>query len=315
MQIQKWIISAVAAVALTTLAIGNVDAKRLGGSKSVGKQNSSVNKETVKQTPPPAASPAAPSAASPAAPATPPAAAPARNRWLGPLAGLAAGLGLAALASHLGMGEGFANIMMMVLFGMIALFAIRFFMAKRAAKAGGANSGLAGAFAGGAPSQTNSAFETLQPAQSPQLPTSTTGSFGETAPAAPNQATWTVPVGFDVDGFIRNARVHYIRMQGANDTGNLADLREFTSNELFAELSEDIRARQGQSQTTEIVSLNSQLVHFEQVAGVDHASVRYTGVIREAVNAPADSIDEVWNLQRPSDASKGWVVAGIQQLE
>jgi predicted lipid-binding transport protein (Tim44 family) len=309
MQVQKWLVSAVAAIALVA-AVGDADAKRMGSSRSVGKQNSNVTKDSVAQpaipsVTSPAASPAsAPSAASAARASAPAAAAaPARRSWLGPIAGLAAGLGLAALASHLGFGEGFANIMMIVLLGMIALFAIRFFMARRAASAAG---GLATAAAGNAMARTSNAFETVRPASSAVAPLQT-----ESGPVA----SWQVPVGFDTDAFVRNARVHFTRMQGANDVGNLADLREFTSNELYAELAEDIRARGGKNQATEIVSLNAQLVHFEQSNGTETASVRFTGVIREDANGAADAIDEVWNMQRPSDLSRGWVVAGIQQLE
>jgi predicted lipid-binding transport protein (Tim44 family) len=316
MQVQKWVVGLVAAVALV-VATGDADAKRLGGSRSVGKQNSQVNKDSMQQpaSPSPAASPAAaagaPTAAAAAKAPAAAAAAPARNRWLAPLAGLAAGLGLAALASHLGFGEGFANIMMLVLFGMIALFAIRWFMAKRAAGNMASSPALAGASAGayGAPQTNSAAF------QAESAAASSAGLASPVSGAGVAQATWSVPAGFDVDSFLRNARVHYIRMQSANDSSNLDDLREFTSNELYAELAEDVRARQGKAQTTEVVSLNSQLVHFEQVGGFDQASVRFTGVVREDSTGPADSFDEVWNLQRPSDASKGWIVAGIQQVE
>ncbi len=315
MQVTKWLVSAVAAVAFVAFT-GDADAKRLGGSKSVGKQNSQVNKESVQQPASPVASNSAaaqnPSAMAAAKAPAAAAAATSRSRWLGPIAGLAAGLGLAALASHLGFGEGFANIMMIVLLGMIALFAIRFFMARRAAANQPALAG-AGAGVGGFNNQ-RAAFQPQQPA--PVSSGVNAGGFGATDnSAAVNQPAWFVPAGFNVEEFTRNAREHYIRLQKANDSGDLTQLGEFTTKALFAEISSDIAARQGQLQSTEIVSLNSSLVHFEQVNGADHASVRFTGVIRETTDGSADSIDEVWNLQRPSDASRGWVVAGIQQIE
>ena len=64
------------------LGIGNAEAARLGGSKSVGMQRQSLTPR-----------PATPAQAAPTAPSAPvgaPVAAPKRN-WLGPLAGLAAG--------------------------------------------------------------------------------------------------------------------------------------------------------------------------------------------------------------------------------
>src|SRR4051812_33561525 len=81
------------------LALGAMDAdaaRRLGGGGSIGRQSPNV---TQRQSAPPAVSPTAPSQAqrSPAQ-GTPPAAVPQRSRWGGILGGLAAGLGLAALA-------------------------------------------------------------------------------------------------------------------------------------------------------------------------------------------------------------------------
>ena len=69
------------------LAVGEADAKRLGGGSSSGLQRDSV---TQRQATPPL------NAVTPAPAATAPAAAPKRN-WMGPLAGLAAGLGIAGI--------------------------------------------------------------------------------------------------------------------------------------------------------------------------------------------------------------------------
>ena len=49
---------------------------------------------------------------------------------MGPIAGLAAGLGLAALFSHFGLGEGLANVMMLLLLAVVAVVAIRWLMRR-----------------------------------------------------------------------------------------------------------------------------------------------------------------------------------------
>lgn len=51
---------------------------------------------------------------------------------MGPVAGLAAGLGLAALASHFGFGEELASFMMMALLAVVVMAAVGFFLRKRA---------------------------------------------------------------------------------------------------------------------------------------------------------------------------------------
>jgi hypothetical protein len=128
------LLAVVFALGLSTVAMDAEAARRFGGGKSLGMQRQA--------TPPakaPNAAPAQTPSATPGAAAAAPAAAAASNRskWLGPIAGLAAGLGLAALASHLGFGEGLANMLMIGLLVMAAFAAFRFFMARRAASQGG----------------------------------------------------------------------------------------------------------------------------------------------------------------------------------
>ncbi|NBX20792.1 MAG: Tim44 domain-containing protein [Betaproteobacteria bacterium] len=103
------------AVALTLSGFDAEAARRLGGGKSFGKQSSNVTQREAASPAP--ASPAAPgqsvnNAAAKPTPAAAPAAAQAPKRpWGAMLGGLAAGLGLAWLASSLGLGEAFGNVL------------------------------------------------------------------------------------------------------------------------------------------------------------------------------------------------------------
>ena len=111
------------------------EAKRMGGGTSFGRQSSNV---TQRQAAPPAA-PAAPAQrANAARPGTPagavPAAAPKRP-WGAMLGGLAAGLGLAWLASSLGLGAGFGQVLMLLLFGLAALALFRMLRSRGKAAA------------------------------------------------------------------------------------------------------------------------------------------------------------------------------------
>jgi predicted lipid-binding transport protein (Tim44 family) len=116
-------------------------AKRMGGGKSVGKQSSNVTQRDAAPSAP-AAAPGAQNAAKPAAPAAAGAAAAAPKRpWGAMLGGLAAGLGLAWLASSLGLGEAFGNILMFGLLALGVMMAIGFFMRKRAAGQSGNQTG------------------------------------------------------------------------------------------------------------------------------------------------------------------------------
>lgn len=276
---KKLLLILLASLSSFGLVIQDAEAKRLGGSRSFG-----ISRDTpaVKQ-----AAPTAPTAAPSSAVAAPKASptAPGGNRWLGPIAGLAAGIGLAALMSHLGFGEGFASILMLALMVGLAVMAFRWFFGRRTAQP---------AYAGGGPAAP-ARFE------APVM----TGS----APAAAN-----VPAGFDTDGFIRQARLNFIRLQAANDAGNLDDLKQFTSPEVFAELRMQIEERGPGNQETDVQQLEAVLLEMVSEPERHVASVRFSGQIKEEAQGPAQYFAEIWHLTKPANGG-GWVVAGIQQIQ
>ena len=275
------------------LNIGDAEAKRLGGGKSVGMQRQAV-----------APKPAAPAQAAPA-PTTPaPTAAPApttppKRNWMGPLAGLAAGLGIAALLSHFGMGEGMANFLMIALLAMAAVFILKMIFRRKTEPA---SEPLQYAGAGG-PSMPPSAQD---------VPQYGTASPAASAPASASPAR--IPEGFDTEGFLRVAKLNFVRLQASNDAKNIADIREFVSPELFAEIKMQIDERGAAVQVTDIVTLNATLLEVSTEASRHIASVHFNGMIREEVGTAAVPFDEVWNLSKPVDGNGGWVIAGIQQL-
>lgn len=284
-----------------TLGMGNAEAKRLGGGQSSGMQRQNTTDKAA--TPGPSQSAATPTAPAGAA-ATPP-----KRSWMGPLAGLAAGLGLAALASHLGFGEGLANMLMIGLLVMVVVGVIAFFMRKRAAppQAALAGAGGMGGMGGGTEYAAQRAYDVSMPA--PQAGGSLIGS----GLASNTIAQPTIPADFDVAGFVRNAKAQFLRLQAANDSANLDDLREFTTPEMFAELSLQISERMGAVQRTDVLHVDAEVVQVEQEPARYVVSVRFTGSIREDRNAPAEGFDEIWHLTKPRSGSSGWMLAGIQQ--
>jgi len=121
-----------------------------------------------------------------------------------------------------------------------------------------------------------------------------------------------IPAGFDVAGFLRAAKSNFIKLQIANDTGKLDELREVTTPEMYEVLSEDLRSR-GEQQT-DVVTLNADLLEVATEGERHWASVRFSGLVSEAPGAAPASFEEVWNLSKPVDGSSGWQLAGIQQM-
>ena len=302
---KSWILAlALTLTAVLSLAPSVADAKRLGGGGSSGMQRNMPARST------PDATPAKPAQATPA-PATAGAAAAPKRSWMGPLAGLAAGLGLAALMSHLGMGAEFGNLITMLLIGLVAFIAIRFVMSRMrgasAPRAMAASNGMqfagAGAGASWSPGSTAAAPAATPAASAPPLTTLAT------AGAAPS-----VPVGFDQVGFERIAKMIFIRLQAANDSADLNDLRQFTSPELFASIKLDLQDRSSAAtQHTDVVRVDAEVVDFSDEAERQVVSVRFHGLISEAAGAPAEAFNEIWHLVKPHDGSREWAIAGIQQ--
>jgi predicted lipid-binding transport protein (Tim44 family) len=291
-------ILSVALIAVASLAwVAEAEAKRLGGGKSMGRDSGAMQRQAT----PPAAAPAQQAARPGAAGAAPAASG---SRWMAPLAGLAAGLGIAALASWLGFGEELASFIMIALLVVAALVVFRLIMARRA---GGAQPAFQGA---GASGQGVTRFTGGSSESGPQV-SRPLPAFAAPSAAPAHEAT--VPAGFDVDGFLRNAKVQFIRLQAANDAGDLDDLREFTSPEVFAELRLDISERGSNLNRTDVVTLNAELLGVE-TSGNDYlATVHFSGMIRESEGVEAEAFDEVWVLAKPVSGGSGWVLAGIHQ--
>jgi predicted lipid-binding transport protein (Tim44 family) len=230
---------------------------------------------------------------------------------MGPIAGLAAGLGLAALASHLGFGEGLANMLMIGLLVMAAFAAYRFFMAKRAASQGG-GAAYAGAGAGAGNAGNNTFRMPSTPTSNGSTGFSQGGSMIGSALGGQAQTGNAIPADFDVAAFVRNAKVNFIRLQAANDAGNLDDIRAFTSPEMFAEIQMDIRERSGATQETRVLDLEASVLEVAEEGPLYVVSAHFTGRVQED-GADPEAINEVWHLTKPRQGSGGWVLAGIQQ--
>jgi len=310
------------AMAGLTLSVAPIEseAKRLGSGRASGMQRQMPAKQAD-------ASPPAQNAAPNNAAATPnqaakpaqanaaaqTAAQPAKRSWMGPIAGLAAGLGLAALASHFGFGEELANFMMIALLAVVAMVAIGWIMRRmRGAQPAGPQLAGAGAPFPSAPQPGAQAASTMAREAQGVFGGASSASGSAAAPSGPQPVR---PEGFDADGFTRIAKMIFIRLQAANDEANLDDLRKFTTPELFASLRLDLQERGQASQQTDVMQLDAELVDTAQENGQWVASVRFSGLIREEVGQGAEPFNELWHLVKPLDGSREWAIAGITPLQ
>jgi predicted lipid-binding transport protein (Tim44 family) len=255
--------------------------KRLGGGKSVGQQSSNVSKKQ----------------AAPPAQATPPQAAPtpAPSRpWGAMLGGIAAGLGLAWLASSLGFGEAFGSILMVLLIGAVILGAIGWIMRKRMMT-----------------SSDNLAYQ--GPQSSPVDPQPTRFSSGSMIGSAlVTTTTWSIPTDFDVVGFESAAKQNFILLQGAWDRADIPALSNMMTESMLKEIQQQLIQRDAKEEhRTAVISLTANLLGIEETESNYVASVEFTGMIQETVGVDPEAFEEVWNMTKSKD-NGGWILAGIQ---
>lgn len=304
--------------------------RRLGGS-SMGRQSTNVMQQRQAVQPP--ATSGATAGATQRSAATSAATAGAAgaatrstaSRWFGPIAGIAAGLGLAALLSHMGLGAAFAEFMASLLIIGLVVFAAIFLF--RRLRGGGARPALQGAGMGN--STGNGGYSpqpAAQPLQRQAQPQATPAAapvaamnpaeahpavVSTAAPERPADPSWYVPAEFDNQSFLKNAKANFIALQDAWDRNDLDKMREYMTDDLIEAVREPLSQREPGGHT-EVVLLNASLLGIEDVKEGHLASVRFSGMLSDQTEPEAYRFEEVWNFLKPHNG--GWLLAGIQQI-
>lgn len=332
MKMGSLVLSAVLAVTLT-LSAGQAEAKRMGGGSSIGKQSSNV---TQRQSTPAnpgnnaQAQPGSPAAAGAAAAAAP------KRPWGAMLGGLAAGLGLAWLASSLGLGGAFGQIIMFALLALAVMLIAGFVMRKlkggAAQPAGRQPYAFQGAGAATTPRQYKPETVGNDSSARPWERTTTafdsqksgTGGVGVSSgsmigSALAGSQSWGVPAGFDADGFLKACKANFVTLQDAWDKSDINSLRAMMTDEMLDQIKAQLADRElhtgAGTNKTDVVMLEAQLLGIEELTDSYLASVEFSGMIREDASAGASPFREVWNMTKPKEGRGGWLVAGVQALQ
>lgn len=278
-------------IGLSFVTVDAEAARRMGGGKNLGMQRSAPAQQQK-------ATPATPpqQQAAPAAPAQPQPQPSGLQKWLGPLAGLAIGAGLAALFLNNGLGGMLAGMLLVGLIVAALVFASRALMRGRGNQAEPPlqYAGVSGA--GPAPSE---------------LPGGA-GSRSVAATTASAAAPATLPAGFDATEFARHAKLNFVRLQDAHDKKDLSTMRDFLAPGVYREIESDILATTDGPHRTDVVTLEADVIDVAEETGSYVVSVRFSGLIREDAGAP-EPFSEIWHLEKPVSGRSGWMVAGIQQ--
>ncbi|MBB1073902.1 Tim44 domain-containing protein [Rhodoferax sp. 4810] len=309
-------------------------AKRFGGGKSFGQQSNNV---TQRQATPPAAAPA-PGAANNAvkSPAAGAAAASPKKPWGAMLGGLAAGLGLAWLASSLGFGEEMAQFMMFALLALVIMMAVGWFMRSRKSQSS-ARPASPFAFQGaGAAGQTPTPASyrpenvgndaSARPWERSATAFDSAGMSGVGSNSGSmigsglsGSQSWGIPAGFDTEGFLKSAKANFVSLQAAWDKSDIPALRVMMTDTMLKEIQAQLAEREvhtgGPVNLTEVVMIEAHLLGIEDLGSDYMASVEFSGMIREEPSSGPAPFREVWNMTKTKTGQSGWLVAGVQALQ
>ena len=129
-------------------------------------------------------------------------------------------------------------------------------------------------------------------------------------------ATIMLPAGVEHVPLLAELRLQFVRLQVAWDLAEMQSLRLLTTPEMFDDLcfgspgAGSVRA----SSRTDVVTLRAELLGFEVLAGMQLASVEFSGLIREAADQGAVPFREFWILAKSIAGDSGWRLARHQAL-
>jgi predicted lipid-binding transport protein (Tim44 family) len=306
------------------LFVGQAEAaKRFGGGKSIGQQSSNVTQRQAAPT----------QGATNSATNTPPAAAAAaapKKPWGAMLGGLAAGLGLAWLASSLGLGEAMGQFMMFALLALVIMMAVGWFMRSRQ-KQGAARPSSPFAFQGAAAAgqaATPASYRpenvgndaSARPWERNSMAFESAGAGGSLIGSGlSGSQSWGVPADFDTDGFLKSAKANFVSLQAAWDKADIPALRVMMTDTMLKEIQAQLADRAthtgGPVNLTDVVMIEAHLLGIEDMGDDYMASVEFSGMIREEPSSGPSPFREVWNMVKSKNGRSGWLVAGVQALQ
>ena len=225
----------------------------------------------------------------------------------GGLMGMLGGLALGGLLGSLFFGGAFEgiNFMDMMLFAGLIFLVYKLF-AARAAKQ---NQPAANAYG-------RSSYQDTSVSQSSEQLGATSGRFDTDLLFNKNNLrpiSGNIPKDFDQQAFLSGAERAFRHLQAAWDNRDLATIRGLSTDKVFAEIQEQMRASSSANKT-EVLQLHAELLDVREVGGELEATVLFDSVMRED-DAQAEPVREVWHFIKPvQSAQPKWFLDGIQQL-
>jgi len=305
---------------------GDAYAKRMGGGKSFGSRPSYSESYKRSTDMAPSSSPAQQQAYQSSAQRNQAARETMSRR--GGFMGMLGGLALGGLLGALLFGGAFEhlNFLDILVFALIAFLLFKFFAARRRAASG--EPATAGGYHPAGDSARDPEFDQAYRRQGDFRQAGNSGfdtdvlfgkgrgttSSGQTAGMAGQPDA--VPADFDSAAFLAGAKAAYEMMQKAWDEGDLAQLRALTTDKVFGELQDQLKARGAESNKTELLKVDVELLEVRDLGTDRETTVLFDVIMRESPGERPAQVREVWHFVRSKlSRQPTWFLDGIQQLE
>ena len=285
----KFLISFLLISFFSLLAFESSEARRMGGGRSFGKMPPIKRQATTPPKP-----------AENVSPKNTPNGAVSKMGGMGILGGLAAGLGLAALASYLGIGGELMGLLVVLGICLLCFIAFRAFFSKGLARM---------ALAGGSP-------EKFPKTRVEERSENTTIRGNEGVKYTNGNFEWEIP---EKEKFLEIAKSQFIELQEYWSSGDLTKLENFCTRGLMDHLSREFKEEDRVHSNLSVVELNAYLegsknIKEESGVTVSEVYIRFNGLMRDSESLPI-KFNEVWTLQKTDISNQGWLLAGIFQDE
>ncbi|HLV19061.1 MAG TPA: Tim44 domain-containing protein [Pseudomonas sp.] len=266
----------------------DADAARFGGKKSFGSAPAHQTRQAAPQQNQAQAPAARPGATAPAASGA--------SRWLGPLAGIAAGGLLAAMF----MGDGFEGLQLMdlLIFGLIAFVIFKLIAARR-------RKAMPQYATAGAPPVMH---------REASVQGGATNIFGQSIGGAAGAApVINAPAWFNEQRFLEQARTHFLDLQQHWDAAEMDKIAEFVTPQVLEFLTRERQALGDGFQSTYIDNLNVVLDGVDDNPDMTVATLTFSGVSKTSRFDQGEAFSESWRMEREQGENKPWLLAGIRQ--
>ncbi len=121
--------------------------------------------------------------------------------------------------------------------------------------------------------------------------------------------------GFDESSFLEGAREAYKDLQKAWDNRDLAEIRGLTTDKVFANIQNQLKASNKINQT-DVLQVGAELLSVREIGSELESVVLFDAIIREDSHGHAEQVREVWHfIKLKNSLQSKWFLDGIQQLE